>query len=143
MNNALSDEDVVNHVVLCLVENLQSGKSVSYPIAWAKVVSERYINSQFNKLKSTKTTDADKIEYLANRQLEQNTPLDEQAEILQKIKQLTSGNQKLVIWRFFQHLSWHEIAELLTQEEGKIIRTATARKRGERAIDELRKQYLD
>ncbi|MCG6135136.1 MAG: hypothetical protein MET45_10795 [Nostoc sp. LLA-1] len=143
MNNALSEEDVINHVVLCLVKTLQSEKPVYHPVAWAKVVSERYINNQFKKLKNSELTDSDKIEYLANRLVEQNTPFDEKKEIHKKIKQLTPGNQKILIWRFFQHLSWNQIAELLSQEEGKTINTATARKRGERAIDELRKKYID
>lgn len=141
MNHALSEEDIINHVLLCLVETLQSGKQVSYPIAWAKVVSERYINSQFNKLKSSETTDLDKIEYFANRQMEQHTPFDEQSEICQKFQQLTPGNKKLLIWRFFQHLSWNKIAELLSKEEGKEISSSTARKRGERALCELREKY--
>jgi DNA-directed RNA polymerase specialized sigma24 family protein len=143
MNNALSQEDVINHVALCLVETLQSGKLVSYPIAWAKKVSERYINSQFSKFKSSEATDSDKIEYFANHLLEQNKSFyeDEKEEIRTKIKQLTPGNQKILIWRFFKHFSWSQIAELLSQEEGKTINVATARKRGERALDELRKRY--
>lgn len=145
MNHVLDEKDVINYVALCLVETLRSGKPVSYPFAWAKIVSVRYINSQYNKFKNSYPLDSEKIEYLINRKIEYNTPFDEddKEEIYRKIKQLTPTNQKIIMWRFFQNLSWTQIAELLTQEEGKTISNATARKRGERALNELREKYLN
>lgn len=143
MNNVLSEEDVINYVALCLVKTLQSGKTVPYPIAWSKVVSQRHISNQYNKSKSSEATDSNKIEYLANRLVYPNTSFDEREEIHKKIKQLRPGNQKILILRFFKHLSWDKIAELLTREEGTKISSATARKRGERALDELRRKYTD
>ncbi|MBD2165221.1 sigma-70 family RNA polymerase sigma factor [Calothrix membranacea FACHB-236] len=143
MNSILYEEDVINYAALCLVETLRSGKKVPYPIAWAKVVSQRYISSQYDKAKSSEATDADKLEYWANCRAEDKMPCDETEEIRKKIKLLRPRNQRLLIWRFFKHLSWDKIAELLTQEEGIKISTVTARKRGARALDELRSKYMD
>jgi hypothetical protein len=44
--------------------------------------------------------------------------------------------------RFFQQLQWNIIAEVLSSQENRIICIATARKRGERALNELRQIYL-
>jgi len=139
----MSEEDVINYACMCLVETLRSGKQVIYPVAWARLVSSRYINYQYKKYKMSKPTESDKIEYLANRCNQGLTLWDDDQEIKKKIQQLNPSDQEIVVMRFFQEFSWKNIALHLSQQEGKKISEVTARKRGERAIDKLRQKYLD
>ncbi|AVH65219.1 RNA polymerase sigma factor [Nostoc sp. 'Peltigera membranacea cyanobiont' N6] len=139
----ISEDDVINYACMCLVETLNSSKQVIYPIAWARSVSNRYINYQYKKHKMSRATESDKIEYLANRCNQEFTSCDDDKEIFQKIQKLNLTDQKLIIMRFFEKFSWKNIALHLSQQEGKTISDATARKRGERAIDRLREKYID
>jgi DNA-directed RNA polymerase specialized sigma24 family protein len=141
MNCLLTEDDVINHVVVELLKAHRSGKFIDYPIAWSKIVSERYIGSERRKSKRVEATESERIEYLANHKHTENLGYDEEDEIHKKIQNLKPSSQQILIWRFFQHFCWSQIAELLSNTEGKTISSATARKRGERALDELRKQY--
>ena len=142
LNSFLSEEDVVQHVGMCLIERLQSGVQVHYPVAWAKLVSERYINALYKKHKMSKTIESDKVEFLANLHYQKNHFYDDYGEITKYIQQLKFANREIIVMRFFQGLSWYKVAEILSHREGKRICAATARKRGERAINKLRQIYL-
>lgn len=141
MNNFLTEDDVISYACLELVQAYKSGKFINSPLAWSKVVSERYIISQRKKASRSEPTELEKIEFFANHQ-ENQTSYEEREELNQKIKQLKSTTQEILKWRFFQNLSWEEIANLLSQQEGKLVNAATARKRGERALKELRNLYI-
>jgi DNA-directed RNA polymerase specialized sigma24 family protein len=141
MHYHLTEEEVLNHVSLEFWKTLQSDKKIEYPIAWARTVSERYIVYQFRKFGKTEPTELDKIEYIANSQDNANSEFSEHEELHSKIQQLKAINQKIIHWRFFEDLSWDRIAKLLSSEEGKLVTIPTARKRGERAINELQRKY--
>jgi hypothetical protein len=142
MNFFLTEDDVINHVVCELLKAQRLGKFIDYPIAWSKIVSERYINRERKKIRRAEPTESDKIEYLANNEQIKSLGYDEEDEVRKKIKYLKPRSQQILIWRFFQHLSWSQVAELLSKQEDTTISSVTARKRGERALDELRKQYF-
>lgn len=137
-----TEDDILNQVCLYLVEALQSGKNISYPVAWSRKVSQRHIWRLRNKSKS-QPTDPDRLEYLSNQHANLNLPYDEKAEIIEKLQKLKLEQRKLLEWYFFDGLSWPEIAELLSQQETKEINAVTARKRGQRAKEELRRIYLE
>lgn len=142
LGSFLSEEDVIQHVNMCLIERLQSGVKVHHPVAWAKLVSERYISALYKKHKMSQTTESNKIEYLANLHYQKNNLYDDYEEITKYIQQLKFASREIIVMRFFQGLSWHKVAEILSHREGKRICAATARKRGERAINKLRQIYL-
>jgi RNA polymerase sigma factor (sigma-70 family) len=145
MNYFLQEEDVINYVVVSLIETLQSQKYIQYPVAWAKSVSNRFITHQYIKLKKSDVIDFDKVEHLVGCRINHISNLEEEEEeenIHKTIKKLKKSEQSLLIWRFFNNLSWEQIATKLSEEEKREIKVATARKRGERAMNELRKRYL-
>lgn len=141
MSSYISEDDVINYVALCFIQDLKNEKVIHYPIAWAKKVSERYIYKYRKKFNTSSPTESHQIEYLANLQSYQTVCCEEAYEVREKLNQLKPVNQKILWWRFFQCLSWNTIAELLTKEEGRTVNISTARKRGERALNELRKFY--
>lgn len=142
MNNLLAEDDVISYVCMELIKAYNSGKFINSPLAWSKVVSERYIISQRKKTIRSEPTELETIEFLAKHQ-ESQISYEEKEELNYKIKQLKSTTQKILNWRFFQNLSWEQIANLLSQLEGKQVNAATARKRGERALKELRNLYIN
>jgi RNA polymerase sigma factor (sigma-70 family) len=144
LSSHLSGEDIIQHVTECLIRDLKSGKKIEYPIAWAKLVSERYISKVYKKNRKTEATEAEKIEYFANLVLEETSfpYLDHNRQLHQSIQQLKPSSRQLIEMRFFQQMHWNKIAEILSCQENKLICIATARKRGERALNELRQIYL-
>ncbi|BAZ14601.1 hypothetical protein NIES4071_64450 [Calothrix sp. NIES-4071] len=141
MNNLLTEDDVIGYVCMEFIKAYNSGKSINSPLAWSKVVSEKYIQSQRNKTSRSEPTELVTIEFLAKNQESQVSY--EETELNYKIKQLKFTTQEIIKWRFYQNLSWEEIANLLSQQEAKEVDAATARKRGERALNELRNLYID
>ena len=141
MNYYMSEDDVINYVALCLIEALHEDKIINYPVAWAKTVSQRYIRKHRKKIYNSLPIESEHIDYLANLNSPQTICSEEANEVREKLNQLKLMSRKILWWRFFQCLSWKTIADLLTKEEGKIVSVTAARKRGERALDELRKAY--
>ncbi|BAZ15297.1 hypothetical protein NIES4071_71690 [Calothrix sp. NIES-4071] len=142
MNNLLTEDDVISYVCVELIKAYNSGKVINSPLAWSKVVSERYIIYQRKKASRSEPTELEIIELNANNQ-NYYISYDEREELNNKMKQLKVATQKILNLRFFQNLSWEEIADFLSQQENKQINAATARKRGERALKELRNLYID
>jgi RNA polymerase sigma factor (sigma-70 family) len=141
INTVLSEEDVIQYVILCLIETLRAGTQINHPVAWARLVGERYINKQYKKYRMTEATESDKIEHLATRNNQENRSFEDKTDLLQKIEQLKPISRQIVMMRFFEGLSWNEIASILSKEENKNLNAVTVRKRGERAINELRSYY--
>ncbi|MEH2026856.1 sigma-70 family RNA polymerase sigma factor [Nostoc sp.] len=137
LSSYVSGEDVIQYAILCLLQELHSGKDIKNPLAWAKVVCQRYINKQYNENKNTQAQESSQIEHLKNLQSQVN--FENNTEQLHHIiLQLKPSSRKIIEMRFFQELSWTQIAEVLSNQEGKEISVAVARKRVERAIQELR-----
>jgi RNA polymerase sigma factor (sigma-70 family) len=144
LSSYLSGEDVIQHVVECLTLDIQSGKKIEHPIAWAKLVSERFMTKQYRKNRNSKLKELSQIEYFAslNHQEDDFPFFDSKEQLHQSMQQLKPASREIIRMRFFQELHWNKIAEILSTIENKQISVETARKRGERAIKELRQIYL-
>lgn len=144
MNNVITEDDVLNYVLVELFKAKNSGKVIDSPLAWAKVVSERYIIHQKKKYQSTESLDENSflLDRIQSSYEENLITSEEREELKQKIKLLKLESQIILDWRYFENLSWQEIAVLLSKKEGQEINPATARKRGERALHELRNLYM-
>jgi RNA polymerase sigma factor (sigma-70 family) len=142
MNHLLTEDDVINYVCVELIKAYNSEKVINSPLAWSKVVSQRYIISQMKKSSKSEPTELETIDFLANDQ-EHHVSYEEKEELRNKIKQLKVTAQNIINWRYFENCSWEEIAVILSHRENKQINAASARKRGERALNELRNLYID
>lgn len=147
LKHIITEDDVINNVSLELFKAQQSGREIVHPIAWAKIVSERHI--MHTKKKNQLIDSLDEMNLLntipsSYPEEEENCLINEEREeINQKIQLLKPASKKILELRFFQNLSWEQIAKLLSKEEGQEINAPTARKRGERALKELRHLYID
>lgn len=144
LSSYLSGEDLIQYVAECLTKKLQSGTKVEYPIAWAKLVSERHINHLYKKNRKSEATESNRIEYLANLRSQESSlhSFDNREHLYQSIQLLKPSSRQIVEMRFFQEMHWDKIADILSCQEDRPICAATARKRGERALNELRQIYL-
>ena len=142
LSSLVSEEDIIQYVVKCLTETISSGTKVNYPVAWSKLVSERRIQKLYKKNRFSEATESETLEYLASQRCNDNSFYNKDEEISKKIQQLKPTSREIIKMRFFEDLSWDKIADVLSEQEGKRIRVATARKRGERALKELRQIYF-
>jgi len=143
LSSLISEEDIIQYVVKCLTETINAGTTVNYPVAWSKLVSERRIQKLYKQNKFSEATESETIEYLASLRCNDNSFYNNNEEINKKIQQLKPASREIIKMRFFEGLSWDKIADILSEQEEKRIRVATARKRGERALNELRQMYFN
>ena len=142
LSSLIMEEDVIQQVAMYLFEAQISGKKIKHPIAWSKLVSERHIQKVYKKNKLNEATKYEAIEDLLGKHQDENY-FDDDGRIRKSIEQLKPANREIIKMRYFRDLSWGKIAEILSQQEGKQISEPTARKRGERALNELRQIYFN
>jgi RNA polymerase sigma factor (sigma-70 family) len=140
-------EEVLYEVGSRFWDTLQKGKNVPIPNpeAWARITGRNIIHELSRKQKKYQTVEPNKLELVVATDEEISLTLEKQEEsdrIHDALKQLKSETQELLKLRFFQGLSWQEIAEHLAQN-GQNVSVATLRKRGERAINQLREVYFE
>lgn len=140
----LSEEDVLHYVILSLIETIKSGKEVRNPVSWGKTVAERYISKQYKLCRQSIAVESGTLEFLENLHRPEVSSLDtDDTEYLNSlIERLKHPERQLIRWRFFDNLSWAQIAVRLSTPT-KSVSEQTARKRGERALDALRSLYTD
>jgi RNA polymerase sigma factor (sigma-70 family) len=129
--------------------HIKKGKQVACIDGWMKLTALRVIQElqrQDNKVTydpSTLETDPHLLKAMMEV-IESNTK-DEDNETRQQVRtamsQLSEDKRELLELRFFQNLSWDEVASYYAAN-GSDIKVSTLRKRGERALDELRKIIL-
>ena len=142
LNSSITEEDVIQQVAMYLFETQNSGKQIKHPIAWSKLVSERYVQKVYKKNKFTEATEPETIEYFASKHQDENDFNDDR-QIKKNIEKLKPANREILKMRYFQDLSWGEIAKILSRRENRQIHETTARKRGERALNRLRQIYIN
>ena len=58
------------------------------------------------------------------------------------LQKLEDDERKIIEMKFFEDLSWSEIAKRLEFEQGKVVNIAALRKRGSRSLQKLRRIYI-
>ena len=136
--------EVLNEAVIRLITALQKGNTILIPEAWIKKTGFNIIR-EIKRKQKCQNLDPNIIEsvFESGEDISLNLIKEEESKTLHDaLQKLSSENQQLINLRFFQRLSWAEIAHHPTQN-GNNVAVATIRKRGERAINQLRKAYLD
>jgi RNA polymerase sigma factor (sigma-70 family) len=138
-------EDVIHHVIASLIEAIKSGKEIRNPVAWGKCVAERYISKQYKLCRKSIMVESGTLEFLENiHRQEPFLPFDtDDAEYLySQIARLKDCDRQIIQLRFFDNLSWSEIAVRLSSSTKPVTEQA-ARQRGKRALDALRSLYIN
>lgn len=144
-------EEILSEAVLRLEYALEMGKNIYNREAWLKTTGFFYIlelrrhESKFATLNIDVNETSSKSVYIQNsytigvEQLE----TEETYQLLGKsILELQASERELLVMRFYDNMSWDEIAQLYASR-GETISVTTLRQRGSRVLKCLRKVYLD
>ncbi|HBL13787.1 MAG TPA: hypothetical protein DD379_20810 [Cyanobacteria bacterium UBA11162] len=138
-------EEILNEVGSRFKNTLQKGKKVPKPKlqAWARSTGRNIIRELSRKEKKYRVIGLNEWEVATDEEISLAVEKQEEFErVHDALKELSAETQGLLKIRFFQGLSWQEIALHLAQK-GQNVSVATLRKRGERAINQLREVYFE
>ena len=139
-----SPDDVVNECLIRWYTAVENGKKTPVLDGWMR-------STAFNIVRELrrKTNKVDLYDPTILSELVAATPDDEDDEdderrsfVLQALQTLSKKNQELLELRFFRNLSWDEVA-VFYSSRGKTVSAIAARKRGQRALEELRKVFSE
>ena len=136
---------VVNEAYLRGIKTLAKGEDIKEPLPWISQTAHNIIREwsrQQTKLISDSLFLENHIDP-TSIEAETSTAIDpEVKQLLNKaLATLNPNDQTVLKLRWVDGLSWKEVANTLSHEEDKEIKADTARKRGGRALDKLRKTY--
>lgn len=140
-------EEILYEVASRFRDTLQKGKNVPKPKlrAWASSTGRNIIRELSRKHKKYQVVEPNTLESEVASGEDISLALEKREEwgiIHEALKEIKPEDQDLLERRFFQGLSWKEIAQHLAQN-GQDVSVPTLRKRGERAINQLREVYFD
>ncbi|MBW4422207.1 MAG: sigma-70 family RNA polymerase sigma factor [Myxacorys californica WJT36-NPBG1] len=121
-----------------------SGESVEKPIAWLRATSFNIIREKSRKHQREQPCEFEFIErHLGDSYddfaLKENTD-EKYARIAIAFRQLDSSDQKILTLRILQDLTWKEVVQDF-EAEGENLSETTARQRGKRALNRLKRLY--
>ncbi len=123
--------------------SVPSGEIIHNREAWLRTIGFEYIYEIKLNDKISTVNDSSMIPHVTSRHicLESSQPHHKHNKLLRElISQLEPGERKLLEMRFYQNLSWEEIAGIFTQN-GEIMTTSALRQREYKAMRSLRKLY--
>jgi len=128
-------DEVLNEAVLRLIKALHKGNTIPIPEAWIKRTGFNIMREMSRK---QKCENLDESVVASGEDISLNLIKQEESErVHDAVQKLSPENQQLINLRFFLGLSWSQIAQHLNQNGNKVA-VDTLRKRGERAIKELK-----
>lgn len=133
-------QDVVNECVKRYCEARTKGKQIPNADGWLRRTALNFIHELSREEKKADACDPVIFDSLVIESRDGEVESDYQS-LYTAIKVLPKDSQEILELRFFQKLSWEEIA-LRYLDRGKQIKPSALRKRGERALAALRVIYL-
>lgn len=138
--------DIFQEVYVRSVEAIRSGKAIANYSGWFRSTALNVIREHSRELRrytDISSYDVSVSEDTVDSILEESE-LSKKLKLLESsISKLSKEDNELLTLRYIRGLSWKEIAEFFRNEKGTDIPTATLRKRGSRAIEALRKNFVD
>ncbi|RUT03872.1 hypothetical protein DSM106972_047860 [Dulcicalothrix desertica PCC 7102] len=146
-----TDEDVVLEAVHRLNANIEKGKPIHNLQGWLRKTTVFVVSELSRKSKDKNTSFRDPADFetsttllkaMAGACAESSTDEDDRHLQLHKaLSKLAIEKQQLLKLRFFKDMSWQQISDYYAAQ-GKTVQSTTLRKRGERALEELRQLVL-
>jgi DNA-directed RNA polymerase specialized sigma24 family protein len=133
-------QDVVNECVKRYCEARAKGKQIPNADGWLRRTALNFIHELSREEKKADVCDPVTFDFLVVGGRDDEVDSAYQS-LYSAISVLSSEKRELLELRFFQKLSWEEIA-LWYRDRGIHIQPSTLRKRGERALEALRVIYL-
>ncbi len=137
--------DIFNEAYIRGVKLIESGEIIRNASAWMRTTCFNVIREISRKQRRSQPVEQSFLEYkIAQAQFKICSSLEEvitsDLEIVQiALEQLNLKDKVLLHLRIVEGLSWQEVGKRLSLEEGKLQSEDTVRKRGQRALERLRK----
>jgi RNA polymerase sigma factor (sigma-70 family) len=137
-------DEVIDEAVMRLITAIERGKKITNLESWIRSTGYNFIR-ELSRKRKYQNLDPNTLDSLVASPEDISLYLTQQEEserVHNALKELKPETQELIKLRFFQGLSWPEIVQHLTQN-GQKVSEATLRKRGERAINQLKEVYFE
>lgn len=144
--------EVINECYLRGLLKLQKGEVIINPLAWIRSTAYNVIR-EMSRSNTKAVADSSQVDAhlektpssTAKLQLEQQEELSLAQQSFNKVRELLSRlkeeEQLLVELKWLKGLSWEAVAREVSSG-GKSVKTETVKKRGQRAVAKIRKQFL-
>jgi len=143
LDRRYSPNDIISECILRWHQAFEKGKEIPNITAWMKLTATYVIRELKRESNKTHPYDPAIVETFPDISRGDNLESKEQKQmVLTALAALSKDKRELLELRFFQNLSWDEVAAFYTAH-GEKTTTAALRKRGERALKELKKVFLE
>jgi DNA-directed RNA polymerase specialized sigma24 family protein len=144
LDQLYSENDVLNEVYLRGVKQIESGTEIKLPSAWIKRTAFNVIRELSRTQKRYESAELDQLPALEQPSaLTLDFPDESDVrQLLASFKTLSKSDQEILQLRLINNLSWQEVSQRLEARTGTLQDIQSLRKRGERALRRLRKEYL-
>lgn len=139
-------EDVIFESYIRGVKLIESGQEIKNPAPWLRITSLNVIREMSRNKERQQLVNSDlrvqqiALEFSSSRASEKVNA--EALKILElSLQKLQSMDYKIIVLREIKSLSWKEVVRNLAND-GEIVTEASARQRGKRALERLRKIYF-
>lgn len=139
-----NSDDILNECLLRWYKAVENGKPIPSFAGWIKVTAFHIISELSRNTKRVNSYEPSILENLlpdAFDKADDEGEDDPQLVVRKALNALSDDKRELLELRFFHGLSWDEVAAHFIAR-GEKVTVFTLRKRGQRAIDELRKNFL-
>ena len=153
LNSTYSSYDILSETYIRGVKLIASGQTIAKPIPWFRVTSLNVIreisrNQKRQQLAEYTQAVEDNLNELVvtSAEVESNLLSEEKVEtgldsVLKSFQDLEPGDQRILELRLIEGLTWKQVGKCLVAAGEKAQSIATLRKRGQRALERLRKIY--
>ncbi|MFB2967627.1 sigma-70 family RNA polymerase sigma factor [Aerosakkonema sp. BLCC-F183] len=138
-------DDVINESIVRLDRAIKAGKQILNLEAWIRVTGLNYIRELSRKQKKCQAFDPFELDkHTESEQCDfilEEADTSEHRKVREALQELKPQEREILELRFFEKLSWQDIAQYLANK-GNCATVDALRKKGERAIKRLRKVFL-
>jgi RNA polymerase sigma factor (sigma-70 family) len=130
--------DIISEAYIRGVRSISSGRVITNPLAWIRMVSHNIIR-ELSRNQNRQKAD---IAQLQDSVIFEPSNIEDDLELVQlAFKHLSPEDREIITLRTIEGLSWSEISKRLTSEETQSLEEAVLRQRGARAMKRLRQIY--
>lgn len=138
-------DDILHEAISRLWSASLAGKDIYNAVAWLRQTGLNIINELSrakNKYRIIDNPNLDLELILSDEQKHhESEDYELYVQLYQALQELDFADRELIILRFYKQMSWQDIGELLAKN-GVPLSNAALRKRGSRALENLRKIFM-
>ena len=139
-----SPDDIINECILRWHQAVEDNKPIFVLEGWMRLTALNVIRERNREAQKLKPYDPTIISQWVSDEMDCSGEDEEWEEkyrrLHQSLKTLSDEKRELLNLRYFQGMSWEDVASVYA-DRGQNIKLPTLRKRGERALKELRNAF--